>query len=239
MKKHNDEFSVKELLNLFLPKIWIIAIVAVVFSLVMGVYSVFLKNETYTSSSKIMVVKTSSQISAGDIDLAAQLIDTYKILLMTDEFISYVVADMEQQVSYQEEWNVSKSYVKSSMSVSALSNDVFKVSVTTDDPAKSSVIAKSVYKMIEDMSSTILAYPEGAISARAIEKPSQYGVQDSKGTTKNVAIGFIGGAAVAMFGIFVYSLFDVIIRDKKRLEETFDVPVLGVIPSYLVEEDKR
>ena len=63
----------------------------------------------------------------------------------------------------------------------------------------------------------------------------------SKNIFTNALIGVLIGAVVSMLGIFVYSIFDVVIRDKKKLEDNFDFPVLGVIPRYdvPVEQDKE
>ena len=46
------------------------------------------------------------------------------------------------------------------------------------------------------------------------------------------------GAVLSMALIFVMDMFDVIIHDKKKIEDTFDVPILGVIPRFLAEEGK-
>ena len=47
---------------------------------------------------------------------------------------------------------------------------------------------------------------------------------------RNTAIGFIGGALFAMAVIFIVFKLDVLVRSKERLEECFDIPVIGVIP---------
>lgn len=38
--------------------------------------------------------------------------------------------------------------------------------------------------------------------------------------------------------IFVANMLDVTIRDKKKIEDNFDIPVLGVIPRFISEEGK-
>ena len=60
MRKRNEDFSLKELINIFLPKLWIIAIVAMLFGGIMMGYSKFIKDDTYTSTTKIHVIKASS-----------------------------------------------------------------------------------------------------------------------------------------------------------------------------------
>ena len=62
MKKQREEITIKELIDIFLPKIWIVALVAVVFAGLLGGYSMFLKDDTYTSTASFIMVKTAIQI---------------------------------------------------------------------------------------------------------------------------------------------------------------------------------
>ena len=48
MKKHNDEITLKDIFDIFLPKIWLIALVAVIFAAMLGGYTLFVKEDTYT-----------------------------------------------------------------------------------------------------------------------------------------------------------------------------------------------
>ena len=56
-------------------------------------------------------------------------------------------------------------------------------------------------------------------------------------------LGVIVGTVVAMAVVFITNVLDVTVRNRKKLEDTFDYPVLGVIPRYDVdlsgEGDKR
>ena len=62
---------------------------------------------------------------------------------------------------------------------------------------------------------------------------------NSKNVVRNVVIGFVAGAVGCMLIIFIRSLFDVAIRDKKKLEESFGLPIIGIIPRYDVEGEEK
>ena len=239
MKKRTEEFSLKELVSLFLPKMWLICIVALTLSLVLGGYAAFIKDDTYTSSAKMHVIKqTSTQISASDIDFISKVIDDYRVLITTDSFLNYVIQDIEDEHAYIENgWNITKGYVKSHVSTGAITDDIIEISVTTDDPIKSHLIATAVSNVIKDRSHDIFAF-EDALNVKIVH-PSSPGAVNSKNVLRNVLIGFILGAAMTMLVIFVMSLFDIVIRDKKKLEETFDLPVIGLIPKYEIEEESK
>ena len=59
---------------------------------------------------------------------------------------------------------------------------------------------------------------------------------NSKNVTRNTFIGFMGGSFLAMIVVFLFAQFDIYVHDKKKLEETFDLPIIGLIPRYDVEE---
>ena len=84
---------------------------------------------------------------------------------------------------------------------------------------------------------------KGILSAAAsdvkiIDEPEMPKTPDSKHTVRNAIIGFFVGVILAMAAVFLANLFDVVIHDKKKIEDTFDVPILGVIPRFLTEEGK-
>ena len=62
---------------------------------------------------------------------------------------------------------------------------------------------------------------------------------DSKHELRWSAVAGLCGAVLSMVVIFVYSLFDVTIYDKKKIEDSFNIPVLGIIPKFISEEGKE
>ena len=238
MVKRNEEFSIKDIISLFIPKVWIIVICALVFSFIFGGYAAFIKDDTYTSSAKMHVIKqTSSQISSSDIDFVSKVIDDYKVLITTDMFLNYVIQDIESEETYiSNKWNISKSYIKGHMSTSAITDDILQISVTTDNPAKSHLIATAVSEVIRDRSRELFAF--GDTLTVKIVHASTPNSANSKNVVRNLFIGFVGGAVGSMLVIFLVAMFDIVVRDKKKLEDTFGLPIIGLIPRFDVEEEE-
>ena len=240
MKKLNEEFSVKDLITLFIPKVWIILIVALVVSFAFGGYSSFLKDDTYTSSAKMHVIKlTSSQISASDIDYVSKVIEDYKILITTDTFLSRVMAKLDSMESYTSSgWKVSDDYIRAHMNTSVLTDDILEISVTTDDALKSHIIATAVSAVIQENSIELFAFGD-TLNVRIVHPSSVSTAANSKNVVRNALVGFVGGAVISMLAIFILSLFDIIVHDKKKLEESFDMPIIGLIPRFDVDEERK
>ena len=93
MKKQHDEISFKDLLNIFLPKLWLIAIISVVCSAVLGLYSAFIKDETYTSYSTMYVYKSATAANTSDIAVAQEMVSIYEIIIRTDEVLNIIISN--------------------------------------------------------------------------------------------------------------------------------------------------
>ena len=235
MIKRNDEFSLKELVTLFIPKLWLIVIIGLIAGSVFGVYSAFVKEETYTSKAKIHIVKQNSTISSGDMDVMNKVIEDYKILVNTDIFLNYVLQDVISDEEYATNgWQIDNGYISSHMHATGVTDDILEISITTDDKYKSHLIASVIANVIVDKSSDLFAF-EGTLTLKLLNPPTPNSA-NSKNVTRNTFIGFMGGSFLAMIVVFLFAQFDIYVHDKKKLEETFDLPIIGLIPRYDVEE---
>ena len=52
---------------------------------------------------------------------------------------------------------------------------------------------------------------------------------------RNAVVGGVAGLVFALLGIWLFSVLDTTIRDKKKIEDNFDIPVIGVIPLQKTE----
>ncbi len=237
MIKRNDEFSIKELVTLFIPRLWLIVIIGMIVGTAFGGYSAFVKEKTYTSSVTIHIVKQNSSMSTGDLDVVSKVIEDYKILVGTEKFLNLVTKDIPERLDYVEGWDITNEYIKSHMSTKGVTDDILEISVTTDTQKKSHIIATVVSEVIIDKSSELFAFDDSL--TLKILNPSKENGANSKNVPRNTAIGFASGALVTMLVIFLFAQFDVIVHDKRKLEETFELPIIGIIPRYNVEEDKQ
>lgn len=242
MKKQNDEISIRDLIGLIIPKLWIVVICAVALSLILGGYAIFLKKDTYTSSASLKVSKdTTTNINPSDMSLYSMIIEDMEGVVLSYNFLEKVSSDINANPDYSErDWNLSPQYLKGVISIIPKGEtSIFKVSVTTTDPLMSKAITESVVDRIEDGTlSSFLGKGYDLILMTEIDPPTYTEIPNNKGIFTNILVGFLAGAVLSMVVIYIVAMFDVIIHDRKKLEDTFDIPVLGVIPRYDVTEDK-
>lgn len=234
MKKKNEEISVRDLVDIFLPKIWIIVLCAVVLSLILGAYAMFLKPDTYTSSAEFIISREGAeQGNLADIDYFSTVVGIVKKVFLSTDYLETLKDEIKAEYP-NTSWDfLSARYLQSVISITSTDNSTFTISVTTTNNKISHYISLVVYEQIK--SDTFLEYLPStftSIDIHPFESPKLANAKNSKGLFTNVLIGFLVGLVGSMVVIYVVNLFDVVIRDRKKLEDSLDIPVLGVIPRY-------
>ena len=323
MNKQREEITLKDLADIFIPKVWFIALVAVVFAGVFGGYSMFFKRDTYTSNAIYMLgkvpysnstsetvglnaseveamqtmIENSMQIiNATDFaeDVLAKIlehdIDNKKAIAAVEAERDGVIASIQSQIEekyleinratlplesekvtklYEEindlrdeianqkahyngiieplrrpkitddqikavnsikENDISVGMIRGAMSVSltGANTTCYNFRVTTSDPILSLAIATAAGEILSER----LIQTGYAIKVDCIGVPRLPSAPDSKNVVKNAIIGCFAGALISMLAVFVISKLDVIVRSKEKLESNFNIPIIGVIPSF-------
>ena len=248
MKKRNEDFSIKELVNIFIPRLWLIVIAAFILGMGMSFYAAVVKDDTYTSTTKIHVIKASnvsnSDFEVSDVDFATSYLETYVEVLKITDFLADVLEYLDENHASFEEYDgeyealgwdkLSPGSIRGYISAST-KQDILSISVTTHDPDLSCALASSIAEVVN--TGDTLAYPDGVVFTKTIQVATPSG-PNSRRVIINAAIGAAVGALIAMAFIFVSNLMDVTIRDKKKIEDNFDIPVLGVIPRFMSDDGR-
>ena len=240
MKKHTDEVTIKDIVSLFIPKLWIIAVCAVVLGIILGGYAMFFKSDTYTSKVTFMVSTTTGSVTDGDLKLSREIIDIIDIHIFSDDFLQDVAATINEKHA-EKGWSITAKELKRSISLTKLNEEApaFTLSITTTSDVKSFDIADTLcsYLVADPVTggdAPIKSFMQESyyrVTMRKIDSP-ELGTLNDKGVITNAVIGFLAGAAVSMVIIYMITMFDVVIHDRKKLEDHFDLPILGVVPRY-------
>lgn len=224
MRKNKEEITLIDIVNVFSKKLGIILIVAVLLSAMFGAYSGFFVKDSYTSTSKMYVLKDSMSPSSADLTTAEDMVEVYRIVLMSDDLLVKVVNKIPEEYN---SYGVTVGFLKSAISLNSLSRGMFTISVTTGNSELSFVLAC----IVQDVAIMEMERLVNSFQILSIQEPKEAKRPNDKGVVTNALLGFAIGAAATMIVIWVVHAFDVVIRDKKKIEDNFDIPVLGVIPS--------
>ena len=246
MKKTKEEFNLGDIVAIFLPKLWIVAAIALVFALVVCGYLSFFKADTYSSTATLYVAnEVSSTMNVGTLDVSREMVQRCEIAILSTRFLQKVKGYVEAGADYNPEWEPylkSVDFIKNSIKITQLQDtEYFNITVTTHDNYLSYALINAVTAAVEkDLTEgDFLPYDSRYIKTRTINYANLPLNADSKHIARWSLVAGLCGAVLTMIVIFVHSLFDVTIYDKKKIEDSFSIPVLGVIPRFISEEGKE
>jgi len=232
------ELDLRVLWDLLLRNLRIIilfvAVVAVIFA---GVTVVF-QEDLYRSRCSMYVMNITQDsagqttgISSAGLDASQRMVNEFIAILRSDS----VIYDVQQELK-EMNYNYSVSGIKSSLAMTAVNETaLLQITVTTADPHLSKAICDAMQscapKKVQDVMLGI-----GTITTVDVAK---VGTRAQPNTTRNAVLGGVIGFVLS-YGIFLINhLLDNTIKDEKDLKTHFNVNVLGVVPNFHPDADKK
>ena len=207
-------------------KIVYIILATLICAMVSGCITEFLISPKYTTSCTMYVysntdrVSTDSSIGASELDASKQLVNTYIVVLESDNVLEKVIEELNL--------NAKADDIRRLISCAQIEEtEVFRVSVTSKDPVLSANIANAIAQVApEEIVRVVKAGGVEVVDyAKVPENPS------SPNLKRNIVLG-AGVGFVASFALFfLIAMFDTTITSKKDLEREFEnIPILGSVP---------
>lgn len=232
MENRNDdelEIDLLKLLDALWKKAWAIALVTAIFGgAALGWTAVFVtplyKAEAlmYVNSSNISLGSAKVSISQSELSAAQSLVKTYIVILNTRTTLNEVISESGVNYTYEE--------LQEMISAESVnSTEVFSIEVTSPDPQEAELLANTIAKILPDKIASIV---EGT-SVRIVDYAVVPAEKASPSLTKNTIIGAALGFVLVCGIIVVMQLLDERIHDSDYLIQTYDIPVLAVIPDLL------
>lgn len=239
MKKN---YTIKDLLVLLLGKVWYIVAASIVCAILALFVSKFVMSKQYQSHVS-MYVKSADNQSMGqdktnvdlqDIDASKSLVQTY-IVILTDDPVMNEVSDKLLEMYTPEQLapyftvtsgRVSNDDLRNAYSMIAVNQtEVLQITATTTNAKLSSDLCN----IMADVAPSFLIRVIGAGSVEKIGDAEVYNTPVSPNTTKNVALGFVGGLMVAVLVILVIDFFDNTVKNSDELGDIYQKPIVGEI----------
>ncbi len=226
MINHDKEISLKDIAKVILPKLWLVLLVAVLVAALTFIYCEFIKKDTYSSSFDLYIYKgDSSSPTASDIQTAEDMLETYEYILKTDNFLEAIILKLPEEYSSV----LTPEIIRSMMRISSVGNSgVLRITFTSTDPAYVADVCKNITPIIPNQIIDSLPNP---LMVAITDGPTKSPIAPNpKHALRNSLILFIISAFIVMICVWLDDMLDTTIRDKKKIEENFDIPVLGAIP---------
>lgn len=225
------ELDLLKLLRALWRHIWAILLAGVILAVGCCGVSAFLVTRIYQAEALMYVNNVSSlsgssfSISSSELTAAQSLADTYIIILKARTTLTEVIQQEKLDYTYEELCDmVSSSAVNGT--------EVFNVQVTCDDPQEAARIANGIASVLPDKISDIV---DGS-SVRIVDYAVVPSEPVSPSILKYTAFGFLAGVLLSCIVIVVRSMMDTLIHDEEYLMQTYDLPILAVIPDHFKAE---
>ncbi len=224
------EIDLVALFYRYLEKIHWIILLALIGAALAGVIVFKLVTPLYQATSKIYIVGSDTTISLTDLQIGSNLAADYQEVFKNWHVHELVDKRLDLDYSY--------SKLTSMVSVSNPANThVLYVTVTSPSPKEAKLMADTYAQVAREFISTKMdmRMPNIFEEAKLPDKPS------SPNKTRDIIIGFLLGALIAMAMITVKFLGDDRICTSEDVEKVGKLSMLGMIPlqESMVENDSR
>ncbi len=223
-----SDIGIVDIINMMLTFWWFIVILAVLVGGATYTYFKISAVPEYKSTAKIYIntegQQTSTDVNAGALINAGNLLPTYIDVLQSNSFLQNVSDDLDNKYSETE--------IKSMTNMEAvIDTNIISLEVVNADAHVSYLIASSIV----NNAPTEIARVFGGGSTKLTEYPKEATKAEPSHTARNAVIGGIIGAVIAMLIIFLVNLFDTRVKNKDELIEKYNLPILGEMPSLELE----
>jgi MPA1 family polysaccharide export protein len=220
-----DNASIEIDVLFLLKKLWskkfLIIFTALFFGTLSLIASIFLIDPAYTATTRVYVVGQSSEsVTTQDLQAGSYLVKDYQEIIKSSEVLSKVIAKEESPLSTDELSNMISVVVPTD-------TRVISISVESKDPKEAAQLTNSVREVAADKIKEVTKVQDVTTleEAQVPEKPS------SPNTKRNLILGALVGAAVAIFGVLLTEVLDDRVKRAEDVEEVLGLTLLGVVPN--------
>lgn len=220
-----DNASIEIDVLFLLKKLWTKKFFIVFTALFLGtlslIASIFLMDPAYTATTRVYVVgQSSDSVTTQDLQAGSYLVKDYQEIIKSSEVLSKVISKEESPLSTDE-------LSKMISVVVPTDTRVISISVESKDPKEAAQLTNSVREVAAEKIKEVTKVQDVTTleEAQVPEKPS------SPNTKRNLILGALVGAAVAIFGVLLTEVLDDRVKRAEDVEEVLGLTLLGVVPN--------
>lgn len=225
-KEHEieEEIDLLEIAHLLWRKMYIIVACFIVGALIAGGYTKFAVTPQYTATSMIYILgETTSITSVTNLQISNELTTDFTTLAQRRKVYEKVNKELNLNRSYED--------LRSAITITnPTDTHILTIDVTDPDPKTAKNIANAMAEAVADNLATVMVTEKPSIAEEAVlpKKPS------SPNLKKNIAIGALAGAVLAMAVIILRDLMDDTIKNEEDIKKYLGLNTFASFP-----DDKR
>jgi len=220
---NEETIDLRSLWQIIRKKIGLIIAVTILVTMISGIVTFFFVEPEYRSTVAVFISdeRTGSQASETltDINMYQKLVDTYAEISKSRTVSEDVIRNLGLEVSVGE--------LQRMITTSPKGNTQFlNLSITSTDREEAYNIANQLARSLKVVSREL----RGVDIVQILDPANIPGGPSSPNLQLNLAIGFVLGAMVSVFMVFILEYMDKTIKDPEFVTEELKLPVLAAIP---------
>ena len=225
-KEHEieEEIDLLEIAHLLWRKMYIIVACFIVGALIAGGYTKFAVTPQYTATSMIYILgETTSITSVTNLQISNELTTDFTTLAQRRKVYEKVNKELNLNRSYEE--------LSSAITITnPTDTHILTIDATDPNPKTAKNIANAMAEAVADNLATVMVTEKPSIAEEAVlpKNPS------SPSMKKNIAIGALAGAVLAMAIIILRDLMDDTIKNEEDVKKYLGLNTFASFP-----DDKR
>lgn len=228
-QNQNDVIDLLELAQVLLSKIHIIIICFVVGALVAGGYTKIAITPQYTATSMIYILGESTSItSVANLQLSNELTADFSMLAKRRKVIQKVNDELNLNRSYEDLCNAITI-------ANPTDTHILTISATDPDPEMAKDIANTMADAVAENLSTVMATEKPSIAEEAVTPKAP----SSPNTKKNIMMGALVGAVLAMGVFIVQYLLDDTIKNEDDVKKYLGINTFASFPAEKGKTKKK
>lgn len=219
----NESIDLKEYINIFRKRGWIVLLTTIIAIAISGILSFFVIEPVYQAQLTFMVnfnQNENAQITQADMDYGTKLVETYKPIIKSRK--------VTQKIKNNLNLSMSQSTIGNSIQINSISGPVMSVTVDSTNPKLAADIANEVPEVFGKELKRIAKVDgiEVIDTAKAPNSPV------SPNKIKNMIKAAIIGIVIAIFIILLLEVLDNKVKTVEDIEKYIELPVLGSISEF-------
>lgn len=230
MEEHKEEYieiDFVRIIDTLRRRAWAIVLAALLCGSVGFSLAYFVLPPEYQSSALLYVNNSSfsvgsTSISLSDLSASKTLVDTYIAILESRLTLNEVI--QQAGVDY------APAQLSKMIKAKAVNGtELFRITVTSKDPAEAELIANTIVNVLPEKISHII----NGSSVRTVDLAVAPKNPSGPSITKFTLVGLLCGFAISCGVIVVLDLLDEQIHNESYLLQTYKLPVLAAVPDLL------
>lgn len=230
-----EEIDVKELFKMFMKKLYIIIIVAIIGAVVGFLYSKYAVKPMYQSTTSFVLSKANGQeniqtsaITQSDVTLNQKLVSTYREIVKSKAIAKKVIDKLGLDMSED-------SFMKNISVSSKADTELILITVSNRDPKIAANIANSLVEVFKEKVTEVYKIENLAIIDVAEPSIRPY----NTGIVKNILLFAMAGIVLSCGILFIVFYFDNTIKKQDEIENLLGIPVIAAINKYNEEMERK